>query len=81
MNEESLYRVIYNCHSKLISDLEWILFPDPTQFLKNPENDQLADFSVPYLATCSYDGYLKIWSMDDVIPVYEFFSSQVTIFS
>ena len=65
----NLFKTYLNAHSKLITDLIWIfaydtsLFEEPTLLSNStlPQNT----LPTPYLASCSFDGALRLWSLQD----------------
>ena len=77
-----LYKTYLNAHSKLITDLTWIFAYDTTLFessiaLSNSTLPQNA-VPTPYLASCSFDGSLRLWSLQDqFIPLYDYSTSKV----
>lgn len=86
---ESLVRpihVIYNSHAKIISDLAFLTVPVP---LSSEGCSSVSDFDYQtYVASCSYDGFLKLWTVQKSAtatenchigafrPVFELFSSK-----
>ena len=78
--------VIYNTHAKIISDLAFLTVPVP---FTNDNSTHFTDFDYQtYVASCSYDGFLKLWTVktstaptdqchiDAHRPVFELFSSK-----
>lgn len=69
LTDFTLTHAYLNIHAKLVSDLQWIFLWD-------------AGKPVPYLVTCSFDGFLKIWTLSDtLVPLYSYFSSKVNTYS
>ena len=54
--------VIFNAHAKMISDLVFMTIPVP-QSHEHQTNSSSFDYQTS-VATCSYDGYLKVWTME-----------------
>ena len=78
------FHVIFNAHAKLISDLTFMTVPVPQCSTGTPVENTPLDYQ-HYVASCAYDGYLKIWSVqsgtshgvaDAYRPLYELFSSK-----
>jgi len=73
--------IIFNAHAKIISDLAFLTVPVPLT-TERASSAQAFNYQ-NYLASCSYDGYLKIWEVretagpnDAYRPVFELFSSK-----
>lgn len=54
--------VIFNAHAKLISDIAFMTVPVPQCNDVAPLESTTLDYQ-HYIASCAYDGYLKIWSV------------------
>ena len=66
-----LFKTYLNAHAKLITDLCWFFTYDHDE--QEP---------VPYFATSSMDGALKLWSLtDQFVPLFDHFTSKASIFS
>lgn len=71
---------IYNAHAKIISDIEFLVIP--TDFDTKTANREKSNSSEEekyqiFMASCSFDGYLKVWDFKDMFrPIYEHFSSK-----
>ena len=64
-----LFKTYLNAHAKLITDLCWFF-----------TYDHGGSEPVPYFATSSMDGALKLWSLtDQFVPVFDHFTSKVGI--
>jgi hypothetical protein len=62
-----LFKTYLNAHAKLITDLCWFF-----------NYDHGGSEPVPYFATSSMDGALKLWSLtDQFVPVFDHFTSKV----
>lgn len=55
-----LYKTYLNAHSRLITDIVWIFTFDEKAFGENSR-----EHPVPGFASCSMDGALRLWSLDD----------------
>ena len=68
--------VIFNSHAKLITDMLFLTIPIPSS-----DSPNHVESYQHYLASCSLDGYLKIWNFEDNFkPIYELFSSKKWLF-
>eukprot|EP00347_Sterkiella_histriomuscorum_P024206 403331944 len=69
--------IFMNTHSKIITDVQWMF-----QFDENQKSHRLEQVEPqPYLITCSMDGCLKIWDLNDqFVPIYEYFSSKKWVY-
>lgn len=80
------FHVIFNAHAKFISDLVFITVPVPLMNSDKSPNSGTVTYTdyQHYVASCAYDGYLKIWGVetsnglrvDAFRPIYELFSSK-----
>jgi hypothetical protein len=62
-----LFKTYLNAHGKLITDLCWFF-----------TYDHGGSEPVPYFATSSMDGALKLWSLtDQLVPLFDQFTSKV----